>query len=143
LARLIPKVNHFQSLGFIAKALAELKLRKRRMPSKERSLMKSTLLSLSLIPLLLTGCTVAGGYYSDYPGYYGPDYYGGSYIGFSYYDGGRYHDYHHYDSGYHHGTVAYHGTSHASGHAFANVSRSGGHVGGSRGASVSSGGHRY
>jgi hypothetical protein len=39
--------------------------------------------------------------------------------------------------------VAYHGSSHVSGHAVASVSRSGGHASGSRGASVSSGGHRY
>ena len=99
--------------------------------------MKPNLLSLALVPLLLTGCAVGGGYYSDYPGYYDSPF-----IGFSYYGGGGgyyHHDYHHDDSGYHHGTVAYHGSSHASGHAFASVNRSGGHSGGGRGASVSSG----
>jgi hypothetical protein len=100
--------------------------------------MKAIFLSLALIPLLLlTGCAVGGGYYSDYPGYY---YDGGPYIGVSYYGGGYHHGYHHYDTGYH-GSVAYHGSSHASGRSFAGVSRTSGHSGGSHGASVSMG-HR-
>ena len=142
----MPSVNRFQNLRFIARARNGLTLGERLVPLKERRLMKSTFLSLALIPLLLTGCAVGGGYYSDYPGYYGPDYYdGGPYIGFSSYgyDGGRYHGYRHYDSDYHHGSVAYHGSSHVSGRAVASVSHSGGHAHGSRSASVSSDNRRH
>jgi len=73
-------------------------------------IMKFILLSLALIPLLLTGCVATGGYYGDYPGYYpgyydeGPYYYPtyDPYYGL-YYDGGYYgHSYRGYYGHSHH-----------------------------------------
>jgi hypothetical protein len=127
-------------------AQAMLILGKRPVASNERNFMKPVLLSLALIPLLLTGCATSG-YYSDYPGYYyndygyDPGYYGGPVVGFAFDDRDHYHHgYHHYDSGYHHGAVASNGSFHSSGH-FAGSSVS--HVGGGgfhgSSASVSSG----
>jgi len=104
--------------------------------------MKSTLLSLALLPFLLTGCAT-GGYYTDYPGYYGPSYYDGPYydgglVGISYYDHNGYHGYHHYDSGGYAAGTTTHGSYHSSARV-AGVSGGthGSHV--SRSASVSSG----
>jgi len=96
-----------------------------------------SLLSVAVIPLILTGCA-DGGYVAD-SGYYGPGYYGPD-VSVGYYNGGGgyYHrDYYHGGGGYyHHYASNNHGNYH---HAYANNSSHGSNHGSHT--SVASTGH--
>lgn len=98
--------------------------------------MKKILFSSILVPLVLTGCATTG-YYSDYPGYYGPAYYEGPDVGIAFVGGDNYHHDHHYDS-YHSSYAGSHASYHSSAH-YAATSTSAHASHGSHSASVSSG----